>query len=160
MTETTGAARFNTTKFRPSLVPASLVRYCAYGMTYGAVKYEDNNWRKGFDWTSIMDSFERHFLAIKEGEDIDEESGLPHLSLLACNLAFLVEHYDTGLGRDDRFQYSFDFARQQLAFKDPPKKLKEEAAPLAGETFTVDLSKCPSFFHNNSFLVGTGDQIQ
>lgn len=106
----TGAMRHNAGKFRPSLVPPALVEGCARGMTYGAIKYEDNNWRKGFRWTDVLDSFERHLLAFKQGEDIDEESGLHQLDLMACNLGMLMEFVKTNNGVDNRFKFKKEAA--------------------------------------------------
>jgi hypothetical protein len=98
------ALRYNSGKIRLSLVPPSLVRYVGAVLTYGAEKYDAHNWRKGFNWSSIMDSLERHYVAIKSGEDFDEESGLPHIAHLDCNAAFLTEHFDQMLGVDDRYR--------------------------------------------------------
>jgi hypothetical protein len=103
-----------------SLVPASLVHYTAYALTYGEIKYAAHNWRNGFKWSSLIDSASRHFEAFKEGQDFDEESGLPHIALLACNIAFLVEHFDKGMGEDDRFVNTLK--GRQLAFNPPPLK--------------------------------------
>lgn len=113
------ALRYNAGKFLMSLVPPSLVRYTAAVLTYGAIKYAPNNWRKGFKWTSILDSLERHLVAWKEGEDLDEESGLPHLAHIACNLAFLIEHFDARMGIDDRTKMG---RRAPLVFNDPKKE--------------------------------------
>lgn len=73
-------------------------------MTYGALKYSDSNWRKGFNWTDVLDSFERHLLDFKQCKDIDEESGLHQLDLMACNLAFLMEFVKTNNGVDNRYR--------------------------------------------------------
>lgn len=104
----TGALRYNAGKFRPSLVPPALIEGCARGMTYGAQKYSDNNWRKGFNWTDVLDSLERHLLAFKQSEDLDEESGLHQLDLMACNLGMLMEFVKTGNGVDNRFVFKKD----------------------------------------------------
>lgn len=81
-------------------------------LTYGAEKYAPDNWRKGFDWRSIVGSLKRHLTDFEEGMDYDDQldpngnpgSGLPHLAHIACNVAFLIEHFDKGLGRDDRIK--------------------------------------------------------
>lgn len=96
------ALRFNKGKFLMSLVPTSLIRYTAAGLTYGAIKYEKDNWRKGFAYRDLLDSLKRHLSDFEDGKDFDEESGLPSLSLVATNLAFLIEHWDKSLGQDDR----------------------------------------------------------
>jgi hypothetical protein len=96
------ALRFNKGKFLMSLVPTSLLRYTAAGLTYGAIKYNKDNWRTGFEYRSLLDSLKRHLSDFEDGKDFDEESGLPSLALIATNLAFLIEHWDKGLGNDDR----------------------------------------------------------
>jgi hypothetical protein len=113
------ASRHNNGKIRLSLVPPSLALYVGAVMTYGALKYDDHNWRKGFAWSSIIDSLERHLLAFKAGETHDEESGLPHLAHLACNAAFLIEHYDQDLGKNDIYTLE-PGGRDPLQWKTPP----------------------------------------
>jgi Domain of unknown function (DUF5664) len=98
------ALRFNSGKHQLSLVPPSLSYYTAAALSYGAVKYSPHNWRKGFNYTSIIDSLERHLLALKSGEDYDAESGLHNLALIAANTAFLIEHVEQGYGTDDRLK--------------------------------------------------------
>jgi hypothetical protein len=120
LTPKTDALRYNAGKIMLSLVPSSLVRYVGAVLTYGAEKYAPHNWRKGFPWSSITDSLERHLAAWKEGEEIDPESGLPHLAHVACNAAFLIEHFDAGLGVDDRVRVPTE--RRQLKWNAPPPK--------------------------------------
>ena len=98
------AMRFNYGKLQLSMVPPSLAAYCAAPLMYGAIKYERDNWRRGFNWTSIIDSLQRHLDQFKIGEDFDQESKLHHMAHVACNVAFLIEHIEQGLGRDDRTQ--------------------------------------------------------
>lgn len=113
------ALRYNQNKPRLSLVPTSLVRYVGAGVTYGALKYDEDNWRKGFVWRELLDSLKRHLTDFEEGKDFDDESGLPSLALVGCNLAFLIEHFDKNLGIDDRIKMT---TVQSLKFKEPPKK--------------------------------------
>lgn len=62
-------------------------------MEFGANKYERNNWQKGFPKDKLLDSLLRHVDAFYAGEDIDPESGLPHVGHILCNAAFLGYHY-------------------------------------------------------------------
>lgn len=131
----TGMFRFNTGKAPVSLVPASYTAYCTAGLAYGALKYAEHNWRRGDKWTKVYESMQRHLDAFREGEDIDAESGLPHLALAGCNLAFLTEFYDKGLGTDDRFRYPNQPADQRLPgrvleFREPPRR--QQAAHGSG----------------------------
>ena len=84
-------AKADSGKVRPTLVPPSLVLAVAHVREYGCEKYKDpNNWRK-VEPQRYKDALYRHFLAYLSGEKLDNESGLPHLWHMACNIAFLVE---------------------------------------------------------------------
>lgn len=75
---------------------------CAEVMAFGAKKYSRSNWRKGLSHTQIADSLSRHLIAWLSGEDLDPESGLPHLNHLLCNAIFLAENSATRPDLDDR----------------------------------------------------------
>lgn len=47
---------------------------------FGAQKYEDYNMRKGYPWSLSFDALQRHLWAFWSGEDLDPESGLPHIA--------------------------------------------------------------------------------
>lgn len=84
-------AKADAGKDRPTLVPASLVKAVAAIREYGCQKYHDpENWRK-VEPQRYKDALYRHWLAYLDGEEKDQESGLPHLWHMACNLAFLIE---------------------------------------------------------------------
>lgn len=104
MNEKTGATRDNKGKIQLSMVPTSLSEHVAQVLMFGAKKYDRDNWRKGFPWTSVCDSLERHLNAWKRGEDYDPESGLLHLAHIGCNVAFLIEFFETKNGLDDRYK--------------------------------------------------------
>lgn len=60
-------------------------------LEYGTSKYHDpDNWRN-VETQRYRDAAYRHWLAYLSGEKVDEESRLPHLWHLACNIAFLIE---------------------------------------------------------------------
>lgn len=73
-------------------------------LAFGAKKYAPHNWRKGFNHTRLIAAAFRHLAAIARGEDLDPESGLPHVDHLACCVAFLSEHQKDNLGTDDRYK--------------------------------------------------------
>lgn len=85
-------AKADTGKPRISLVPTQIIRDIATVREYGNKKYGDpNNWRK-VEEQRYIDALLRHTLAFWENPNgVDEESGLPHLSHIACNVAFLCE---------------------------------------------------------------------
>ena len=70
---------------------------------FGARKYAANNWRKGLAWSRIIGAIMRHLFAFMMGEDLDPESGLPHVDHLGCEIMFLQELYRTRKDLDDRY---------------------------------------------------------
>ena len=79
-------------KLQLTLVPTGIIRAIAGVREYGSKKYKNpDNWRK-VEVQRYRDAAFRHFLAyLDDPEGVDEESGLPHLDHLACNIAFLIE---------------------------------------------------------------------
>ena len=81
-------------KPRLSLVPTEIINQIARVREYGINKYPNggpNNWKK-VELDRYRDAAYRHLLAyIANPKGTDEESGLPHLAHLACNIAFLCE---------------------------------------------------------------------
>ena len=75
---------------------------CAQVLAFGADKYDRGNWRKGLKHTEIADSMIRHLSAYLAGEDVDPESGLPHVDHVLCNAIFLSETTRTHPKLDDR----------------------------------------------------------
>ena len=78
-------------KPRPCLVPPEIIWAITYVREYGCKKYHDpENWKK-VEPERYRNAAYRHFLAyLKDQNAKDEESGLPHLWHLACNIAFLI----------------------------------------------------------------------
>lgn len=73
------------------------------GLLDGACKYGRANWRaSGVLASTYYSAIQRHINAWMEGENLDPESGLPHLGhALAC-LAILADAQMTGMLTDDR----------------------------------------------------------
>lgn len=97
------AQRFNHGKLRMDLVPVSAVNALARVLTYGAAKYDPNNWRRGFEYSVPYACLMRHMMAWQDGEDIDSESGLSHLDHAIANLAMLIEFERECPHLDDRW---------------------------------------------------------
>lgn len=79
-------------KLELTLVPRNIIREIARVRMYGTKKYATaESWRSVHP-SRYRDAAFRHFLAyLDDPRGVDEESGLPHLSHLACNIAFLIE---------------------------------------------------------------------
>lgn len=85
------SAKADKGKLELSLVNPQLVKAVAEVRMYGTKKYGDSeNWRK-VEPKRYVDALYRHLLAYIEGEEVDEESGLSHLSHMACNISFLLD---------------------------------------------------------------------
>lgn len=89
---------------RYDLIPVEALEIMARLYGFGAEKYDAHNWRKGYDWSKSYASLMRHATQFWGGEDIDEETGLPHLAGVAFHaftlIVFMQEHPDF----DDRFK--------------------------------------------------------
>lgn len=92
MNEVDQSAKADAGKLPLSLVPREIIRDIAAIRQYGNEKYGDpDNWRTVEPWR-YRDALFRHLLAyLDDPKGVDEESGLPHLWHLACNVAFLCE---------------------------------------------------------------------
>lgn len=69
---------------------------------HGSDKYERLNYLKGYDWSLSFDALMRHLLQFWSGEDLDSESGLPHLAHASWHCLALLAFMERGLGTDDR----------------------------------------------------------
>ena len=86
------SAKADKGKLELSLVNPELVKAVAEVRMYGTKKYGDSeNWRK-VEPKRYVDALYRHLLAYIEGSEVDEESGLSHLSHMACNISFLLDN--------------------------------------------------------------------
>lgn len=90
---TTGGRKFDGGKLQYSLIPPLAMKEMVKVLTFGAEKYEPDNWKHVPDSKRrYFDAMQRHVWAYKEGEVYDPESGIHHLAHAACCLAFLYEH--------------------------------------------------------------------
>lgn len=91
------------TKPRLELVPWAAVDEIAQVLTFGAAKYDANNWCRGARWGRYFAALCRHIFAWWRGENRDPETGLSHLAHAGCCLLFLMEYQRNNWGSDDRF---------------------------------------------------------
>jgi len=114
-----GGMRFNSNKAELHQVPTSVINGIAKVLMYGAQKYEKGNFRRGMKWTVPYDCLTRHMMLWLDGQELDEESGLPHLYHAAANIAMLIEFSETCPELDDRFkgginEYKDSFAKHEF----------------------------------------------
>ena len=76
-------------KPRLDLLPPKAILAIGEVMTYGAAKYGPNNWQ-GVAPERYTAALLRHLMAYMDGQEQDEESGLPHLWHVLTNAALAV----------------------------------------------------------------------
>lgn len=78
-------------KPRLDLVPAEIIEAVGVVMTHGIEKYGEGSY-KNVNPKRYRAALMRHICKwLKEPHGVDEDSGLPHLYHIACNVAFLLE---------------------------------------------------------------------
>lgn len=81
-------------KNRLDLIEPEFIEGIGEVLTFGATKYEPNNWQNVEDAEDrYYAAALRHLMAWRRGEVVDEESGLSHLKHAATNLMFLL-HFE------------------------------------------------------------------
>ena len=91
--EKTKGRKFDSGKLEYGLLPPHALKETVKVLTFGAQKYERDNWQKVPDSKRrYFDALQRHLWAWKEGEEFDPESGIHHLAHAMCCLMFLYEH--------------------------------------------------------------------
>lgn len=101
----TGFVKHDGGKAQLSLLPYGPLGDIAKVLEFGAIKYARDDWRKGGDINRFIDAALRHIFSYNEGEDIDPESGLPHLAHAGCNILFALELIKMYPDRDYRNQH-------------------------------------------------------
>lgn len=99
---------------RLDLIPPEALWEIGLVYGYGAQKYDDNNWRKGYPRHLSMAAAMRHLELYRMGQDEDEESGLSHLAHAAFHLMAMLTHDadpSTYEEFDDRVQLAPEIVR-------------------------------------------------
>jgi hypothetical protein len=84
------------------LLPTVALESVGEVLAFGAKKYTEYGWRTVDKRSRYYSAVIRHLFAWWRGENLDPESGLPHLSHAACSVLFLLEANLSNLGADDR----------------------------------------------------------
>jgi hypothetical protein len=96
------AKKLDNGKLRLDLISIPALNGVAEILGNGVFKYGERNWEKGMSWSRCFGALLSHLFAWWIGEDIDKESGLPHINHAFCNLMFLVHYAKLSIGNDDR----------------------------------------------------------
>jgi hypothetical protein len=85
--------KFDGGKLEYGLIPPLALEEMVKVLTFGAQKYERDNWKHVDDAKRrYFDAMQRHIWAWKQDEQIDPESGIHHLAHAMCCIFFLYEH--------------------------------------------------------------------
>lgn len=95
-------ARKETRLARFDLIPAGPLWQLAEHYGRGAEKYGDRNWEAGYNFSMSFQAMERHAWAFWAGEDLDSETGTPHLAAVLFHAMALLEFSRTHPEKDDR----------------------------------------------------------
>lgn len=75
---------------RYDLLPKEGLDAMARVYAFGATKYADHNWRRGYEWGKSIAAAMRHLMAFADGETYDPESGQPHPAHVMFHMAALL----------------------------------------------------------------------
>lgn len=99
--------KFDNGKSRVDLIPYEMDEEIGKVLLFGVEKYGEANWAQGIDYTKLIASAKRHLGKFQAGIDIDDESGLMHVSHAATNLAMLIWMIYNRPDLDNRWQKKF-----------------------------------------------------
>lgn len=92
MIDKPAGVKYDKDKVEYGLLPPYALDMIAEVLTFGARKYERDNWKYVEDGhRRYFDAMMRHLWAWKRGEMNDPETGLNHLAHAGCCLMFLLE---------------------------------------------------------------------
>jgi hypothetical protein len=91
------------TKAPLRLVPPALMIEVAEVMADGAKKYGPYNWRDtNVRLTVYLEAMLRHILAVLDGEDYTQDSGVKHIAAIAAGCGIVLDAQGSGTLIDDR----------------------------------------------------------
>jgi len=101
--------KFDSGKLRWDLVPWEALEEIVYDYSIGAVKYEDRNWERGYNYSRSYAAAIRHMNEWwNRREDYDPDCGAHHLAQAAWNIMALLHfelHKEDYKRFDDRPTY-------------------------------------------------------
>ena len=104
----TPGKKFDSEKPMLYLLPPRSINEVGKVLTYGAQKYDPENWRKVDDLQNRYTSAAlRHIFAHMEGEEDDKETGLSHLAHAMCCLLFKLEDKLIGESKEERTRKAY-----------------------------------------------------
>lgn len=112
------------------VIPSTVQAELGLALLEGALKYGSYNWRAvGVRGSTYIDALSRHLSAWWNGEDIDPESGISHITKAIACLTVMRDSQIYGNFNDDRpprmpdgWQTKFNKQAEQLILKYPEPK--------------------------------------
>ena len=94
--------KFDQGKPRVDLINPRFIEELGQGLGFGATKYSDYNYKEGegLDRSRLYASAMRHLLKYAQGEKIDIESSVSHLTAVAINCMMLYTLEEESKGRE------------------------------------------------------------
>lgn len=123
--------KFDKDKLSYSLLDRAALAWTVAVFTYGAVKYERENWRTVPNSKErYYDALLRHIESWRAGEMYDKETSLPHLAHAACCVLMLLgsKHADT-TELAERFAYALTYARKIRAARESHQEETGSSSP-------------------------------
>ena len=116
--QTKQGPKFDGSKIRLELIPVRAKRKIAETYMFGTCKYKEESHRAGFSNKRLLGAAERHLDEIKEGFDIDEDSGCLHAAQVIFNMIQYLENYfNNRRDFDDRW-VAPEVASKMFSFKE------------------------------------------
>ena len=95
--------KYDSAKPKMNLLPPKAILEVAKVLTFGAEKYDAENWRKLDDLQNRYTAGAlRHIFAHMDGEKLDSETGLSHMAHALCCLLFKLEDELLGKSEEER----------------------------------------------------------
>lgn len=90
-------------KVKLAIIPPTAEVLCARVLQHGAEKYGYWNWRgEKIEYMGYLSAIRRHLSAIVSGEDVDPESGMPHIAHVMATASILIDAAAAKCIIDDR----------------------------------------------------------
>lgn len=89
---------------RFDLIPVMPLTKLAEHYGAGAAKYDEHQWRKGFELSKSYAAAQRHLTAFWGGEDNDPETGTPHLAAVTFHAFAMMQILQDFPQHDDRYK--------------------------------------------------------
>lgn len=138
-------------KLRYDLIPVLALEEMVKGLTYGTIKYDDNNWIKVPNGRKrYLAAALRHIQEYRKGNLWDEEQNIHHLSAAMNNLSFIVEKDLQGWEdtvetvfetEEDFFEHGKEIAKE-LDAKDISQEELEEYVTTLPEQKQIQCEHC------------------